>query len=357
MNYLFYIAHPSHYYTFKKLMSTIRGSGDKVFVLIKTKDILEDIVKRDGINYVNISFNRRKNNVLSIAIDVFKRNCRIIVFIAKNHINRVVSCGSDIGLATRVMRRPHFLFNDDDYYIVPNSARFGWPFVSVIFAPTSCDMGKFGYKTEHYKGYQKLFYLQDTVFKPDLSVVKERIGEGRFFLIRTVGLEAHHDKGVRGLDDDLVRKIISVLTPFGKVFITSEKDLPQEFKKYQLKINPVDIHHYIYYSDLLVGDSQSMVHEAAVLGTPSIRCNDFVGRIGVLEDLEKNYHLTVGFRPDQKDQLLSTIQDLMSIVDLKNIYRERSQKMMAEMIDVNSFVYWYLKSYSKSRAASSNLWN
>lgn len=357
MNYLFYIAHPSHYYTFKKLMATIRGGGGKVFVIIKTKDILEEILKRDGVNYINVSPRRRRNNVLSIAFDVFKRICVVTVFIIVHHIDRVVSCGSDIGLSARITRKPHFLFNDDDYFIVTNSARFGWPFVKVIFAPRSCDMGRFGYKTEYYSGYQKLFYLQDTVFKPNPEIVRNLVGEGRYFLIRTVGLEAHHDKGVRGLDNQLVKKIIAYLKPWGKVYITSEKQIPQEFREYELKINPTDIHHYIYYSDLLIGDSQSMVHEAAILGTPSIRCNDFAGKIGVLEELEKTYKLTLGYTPDQQDQLLSAINELVETEGIKEIYRERSKKMISEMIDVNEFVYWYLCNYPESRAVSTGSWD
>ncbi len=36
-----------------------------------------------------------------------------------------------------------------------------------------------------------------------------------------------------------------------------------------------------------------MIAEAAVLGTPSIRFNDFVGKLGYLEDLEHKYGLTI----------------------------------------------------------------
>ncbi len=357
MKYLFYLAHPSHYYTFKVLMKRLRDGGDELFVLIKTKDILEDLVRGDGLHYLNISKIRRKNNFFSIARDVWSRLFKVGLFIVNNKIDRVVSCGSDIGIAAKVTGRPHFLFNDDDHYIVPNSARFGWPFVTRIFAPSSCDMGRFLNKTEYYKGYQKLFYLQDSVFTPDRSVIEHGIGDNRYFLIRTVGLEAHHDKGIRGLDDSLVRSIIDVLEPFGSVYITSEKKLPPDFQKYQLRANPISIHQYIYFSDLLIADSQSMIHEAAILGTPSIRYNDFVGEIGVLEDLEHNYGLTIGIKPDQKDRLLNEVHKFLEDSSQKKMYRERAHKMMTDMIDVNDFVYWYLLCYPDSRIKSSHWWD
>jgi predicted glycosyltransferase len=65
--------------------------------------------------------------------------------------------------------------------------------------------------------------------------------------------------------------------PFGKVFISAEGKLPDEIKQYQIKSNPNNIHHLMYFSQIYIGDSQSMATEATLLGTPSIRFNTFVG--------------------------------------------------------------------------------
>ncbi len=58
--------------------------------------------------------------------------------------------------------------------------------------------------------------------------------------------------------------------------------------------NPSDIYHALYYADLYIGDSQTIAAEKAVLGTPALRFNDFVGKIGYLEELEHKYGLTFG---------------------------------------------------------------
>ena len=348
MRYLFYFAHPSHYYTLKPLMLKLSTGDHDIFLFIKTKDILEDLVKESGFPFINISPTYRKTSTFSMVCDVIMRNMKFVKYIKKNKIERIVSCASDIGQAARIHGIESFVFNDDDYFIVPKSAKYGWPFASIIFAPRSCDMGLFQHKTVYYTGYQKLYYLHSNIFKPDIEKVKNHIGNGRYFLLRSVSLEAHHDNNVRGLSDEFIERIIKVLQPHGNVYITSEKRLPENLEKYKLNINPIDIHHYLYCADLLIGDSQSMVHEAAMLGTPSIRYNDFVGRIGVLEELERKYKLTIGISPDEPQKLFRTLEDLLANKNLKEVYKERREKMLSDMIDVNKFAFWFLQNYPDS---------
>jgi len=73
------------------------------------------------------------------------------------------------------------------------------------------------------------------------------------------------------------------------VFITSEKQLPEELEKFRLKLPPEDIHHLIYYATLLYGESSTMSSEAAVLGTYSIYIDD-EGR-GYTDEEELKYGL------------------------------------------------------------------
>ena len=71
----------------------------------------------------------------------------------------------------------------------------------------------------------------------------------------------------------LVREIAKNMT----VYISSEKELPTELRQYKLPTPASLIHDVLSYADLYVGDSQTMAAEAALLGTPAIRSNSFVG--------------------------------------------------------------------------------
>ena len=104
----------------------------------------------------------------------------------------------------------------------------------------------------------------------------------------------------------------------------------------------------MYYATMLVGDSQTMTSEAAVLGTPAIRCNTFVGRIHYLEEEEHKYGLTYGFCPEQSEAMFQKIDELLAMPNLKQEWQTRRQKMLSEKIDYSAFLTWFIESYPES---------
>ena len=99
---------------------------------------------------------------------------------------------------------------------------------------------------------------------------------------------------------------------------------------------------------MLIGDSQTMTSEAAVLGTPAIRCNTFVGRISYLEEEEHQYNLTYGFLPTNTDAMFKKIEELLAIPNLKAVWQERRQDMLKDKIDVTAFYVWFIENYPES---------
>ena len=160
--------------------------------------------------------------------------------------------------------------------------------------------------------------------------------------------KAHHDVGIRGLNINQKLKLIELLEPYGRIFITTERDIEPELKKYQMPISPEKIHSLLYYATMLVGDSQTMTSEAAVLGTPAIRCNDFVGRISYLEEEEHKYGLTYGFKPEDFDKMIVKIIKLLKTQNLKQEWQKRRQKMLSDKIDPTSFMVWFVENYPES---------
>ena len=155
--------------------------------------------------------------------------------------------------------------------------------------------------------------------------------------------------GVVGLTIENKRRLVDFLKNKGKVFITTERDIDDEFKPYQLKVSPEKAHSLMYYSTMLVGDSQTMTSEAAVLGTPAIRCNTFVGRIHYLEEEEHKYGLTYGFLPEQSEEMFQKIEELLSLSNLKEEWQARRQKMLSEKIDYARFLTWFIENYPESK--------
>ena len=144
----------------------------------------------------------------------------------------------------------------------------------------------------------------------------------------------------------MARQLIDQLLPHGNVYITSERELPPEIAQYRLTINPLDIHHVMAFATLYIGDSQSMAVEAAMLGTPSLRFNDFAGRIGVLEELEHKYMLTFGINSAHPEELYAKIDELLSTDHLRELFQQRRQRMLADKIDVADFITQQIEQFA-----------
>ena len=99
---------------------------------------------------------------------------------------------------------------------------------------------------------------------------------------------------------------------------------------------------------MLLGDSQTMTSEAAVLGTPSVRCNDFVGRIAYLEEEEHRYGLTFGYKPIHFNELISKTTKLLQNKNLKKEWEKKRQRMLSDKIDVTAFQVWFIENYPDS---------
>jgi predicted glycosyltransferase len=99
------------------------------------------------------------------------------------------------------------------------------------------------------------------------------------------------------------------------------------------------MHHALAQSAALICDSQSMSVEAAMLGVKSFRLNSFVGKLSVLNELDRR-GLSEGFLPEQAREFEERV-----CVYLRNIeselewQRERREQLLRDVIDP---VPWYV---------------
>jgi len=344
---LFYLSHPAHYYLFRRAMNYFNENGS-IKVLIKRKDILEDLISDSDFEYENIYDKKRSGSYISTALAVLERDILVAKSVQVFKPDLIVGSGPEVAHVGKWFGIPSFLFGEDDIDIIPKSGVVSYPFAKHLVSPVSCNKGKWVKKTIQYHGYHELSYLHPNHFSPNIDVVKKWIPVNQpFFLMRFANLNAHHDKGINGLSSKVALNIIDILSKKGRVYITSEIPLETELEKYRLKIDPGDIHHILYYSNLFIGDSQSMAMEAAILGVPSIRYSDFVGKIGVLEELEHKYKLTKGITPGDIEKLLKFVE-LFSEEGQKNIFKTRRKEMLKDKIDFSKFMIWLLENYPKS---------
>ena len=345
---LFYFGHPAQFQFARNAIKALKQKGHKVIILIKTKDVLERLLKDSGLEYHNILSEGRKDSRIGILWGLLKRDWRLYRFIRKQKKVDIM-VGSDPSLAHvgKLMGIPVITALEDDAEIIPQLVKITYPFTTHILVPNVCKVGeKYEKKKIGYDGFMKLGYLHPNQFTPEKSKAPDT--SKPYILIRLAKLTAYHDEKIKGLDIAFIDRLIKILDNRFHLFINSEYPLPENYEKYRLKTAPGDIHHVMYFSSLFISDSQSMSVEAAMLGIPSIRYSDFSGRISVLEELEHKYKLTFGIKTTEPEKLFNKVEELLKLEDLRNVFQERRQAMLSDKIDVASFLVWFIENYPNS---------
>ncbi len=349
MNYLFYCGHPAHFHLLKNTINELYKKGHSIYIVIKAKDVLEDLVMDSKINYYKISNINSSIRIIKY-LDSIIRIIKYAYFIRLHKFDVLIGTSWENSKLGYLLKIPTICLNEDDADIVPLFAKNAYPHASIILSPISCNNNEFEYKSIKYNSFHELAYLHPNHFKPQKEIVYKYIPNNeKYFILRFAKLNAHHDVDIKGIDISIAKKIIKILSVHGKVYITSERKLEKELEKYRITINPVDMHHILAYAELYIGDSQTMAAEAGVLGTPFIRYNDFVGRIGYLRELEEKYQLGFGIKSGQEELLMQIIKDIVIMPNTKEVFQERRKKMLKDKIDYSKFLTWFIENFPKSK--------
>lgn len=371
MRVLVYMGHPAHFHLYKNVIRRLTEDGNEVDVLIKKKENLEKLLQNSGIPYCNILPEGRKDSTFGMGIGVLKRMWRTFIFVLKHHPNILTGTSVENSYIGPLMRIPVLHCSEDDANAISLQAKVCYPGADEILNPICCNAGKWNRKATKYPSYHELAYLHPNHFIPSYEVV-ERYGmdtNKSYFILRFVSLNANHDKDIKGINTEIAQRLIDILSPHGQIYITSERELEPQFEPYRIRINPLDMHHVMAFASLYIGDSQTMAAEAGVLGTPFVRFNDFVGRIGYLRELEDVYQLGYGIhatplsedstirrndgslQPNGTQALYDAVETLVAIPaeERRALYAERREKMLSEKIDYAKFLTWFIENYPDSQ--------
>lgn len=340
MKLLFYLGHPAHYHTISHLLPKLSEEGYEPILAARDKDVLFELI--EGLPYRIYRIpGRKKNSRTQLFFSILSREWRIFRLVLKERPALLI--GTDIvithvGYWTGV---PSLMIDEDDSEAVPLLAHLGFRYATKVIAPHSCKIAPYEKKKLAYQGIHELAYLHPDRFQPDPTQVEGLFSHGRdrYVLIRVSALQAHHDVGIKGLDEELLRELIERIRPYASVWISSEKELPEDLEDHQLPLPSHRIHHVLAHASLLIGDSQTMSAEAACLGTPFIRFSDLVGKLGYLDELEQSYGLGYGLSSEEKERLLKKSSMLLQNEKLENEWKERRDRFLEDADDPLDFIH------------------
>jgi uncharacterized protein len=344
------INHPAHVHYFKNFIRAMEKKGHAIMVTASHKDLSYRLLDDYGFAYEKLG---------SYGTSVIEKAVNVPLLDVKMY-NAVKKFGPDLFLGfgsiraahvSRLLRRP--CINLDDSEPSPVEHILYVPYTDTILTP-ECFRKDFGKKHVRYNGYIELAYLHPNYFKPDPAAL-EGLGVTKndpFVIMRFVAWKAGHDVGKRGFDRAAKVRAVRALEKHAAVFITSELRLPPELETYRIKASPSSIHHLLYYSRMLLGDSQTMTTESAILGTPAIRCNTFAGPndMGNFTELEGRYGLIYSYA--DPDPGIEKAVDIIQRPGLKSEWSEKRDRLLKEKTDITSFLIDYVERYPAIRAGN-----
>lgn len=343
------IGHPAHIHHFRNLYMELTSKGWDVMLAGKDKEMVLYLAEYYKLPFKKVG--KTKNSMVKKLMDLPFSFLKLLFLAIKFNPSIMISRVSPLsGWVSFLLRKPHITFADTE--TVEKLDRFSEPFADYIFTSVSFRRTYSVKKHFRYHGSHELAYLHPNRFEPDISVLKD-LGlkdSDKYAILRFVAWEAHHDVGEYGLTEAQKEEIVAHIEKSGlKVFISSEKGLSEELKKYTIQIPPKKMHDALYFASLYAGESSTMAEEAATLGIPSICVSSLAGKTGVIQDLVKA-KLLLNFHPDEYDNLIKELISILEKTSLLNEWKTRKEAYLRERIDVSGFYAWLVENYPNSIA-------
>ncbi|WP_440951240.1 DUF354 domain-containing protein [Methanosphaerula subterraneus] len=342
MNILINIGHPAHVHFFKNFLWEMQKRGHNPIVYAVDKDVSLDLLNNYQINYD--LYGKISQNFWGQILEIIKGDYKTYNMQKKYDIDITIGIADTFGAhISKITRAKSIVFTDTEHAKLINAVTM--PFADIICTP-SCYKKNLGRKQVHYDGYHELAYLHPHYFTPDPTVLTELelSPDDRFIIIRFVSWKASHDIGQHGIRDKI--GLVKKLEAYGRVLITSEGELPEELRPYQVHISPEKMHDLLYYATLYMGEGATMASEAAVLGTPSVFVSSLAGTMGNFTELEETYGLVYSFTDTEAavEKAIEILQDPES----KENWRIKQKRLLLEKIDVTAFLIWFIENYPES---------
>jgi hypothetical protein len=332
---LFDIVHPAHAHFYRHLYARLVREGAECRVLARNKEVTLQLLDDFGIPYETHGRPRRWR--IGQAQELAARDLRLYRMGRRFRPDFVLARNPAGMHAARALGATG-IFDTDDGRAAGLVFRLAAPVAHVITTP-ECISEDFGPKHIRYPGYKALAFLHPDEFQPDPEV-RQRLGVGdeRFGIVRLTAMDSAHDRNQQGVPRRLARELIG--------------RLPEEWAHLGFPIAPRYMLDAMAAASIVVGDSGSMIAEAAMLGTPAVFLGSFAHKRTYLVDLETTWGLTRVFLPDEDEEMLATVAEIVDDPETPAKWQERRARMLAHAVDVSTWYYDLLASLQERGLAA-----
>ncbi|MCC4768722.1 DUF354 domain-containing protein [Methanosarcina sp. DH2] len=345
MKIAFFINTPAHVHFHKYTIRELERRGHTVLVLARNYGDTLKLLEELGFRYFMYSDvpDSKYGKIINFPFSVLAA----FRYLRLQKPDLLIGIGLYSTYTSLLLRKPCVIFTDSE----PTNFQFMLlkPIVKAIITPSAFQMD-LGPKHIKINTYKEFAYLHANYFKPDSSIYEllEISQDSNFVLLRFNAFDAVHDVGIKGFTIDEKRTLVREIEHYSKVFISSEVNLPEDLQKYVIKIPKHRIHDVLYYAKMIIADTQTIITEAAVLGTPAIRYNTFAGEhdMGNFVELEKKYRLIFSFNDSRK--AINKVIELIQRPELKKEWMQKRDRLLADKIDATQFLVSFIENYPDS---------
>jgi uncharacterized protein len=337
MRVLIDISHPAHVHFYRHLRQRLVSEGADVVVVARDKDVTVELLTQFGIPHLVVGRSGNRGWLRQFT-ELVRRDLFLVRQGLRNRPD-VILTRNPSGVQAGRLLGVKGVFDTDDGRSAGVHYRAAAPFAHVITAP-DCLPESLGPRERRYPSYKSLAYLHPEVFTPD-PTVRDLLGVGRdrYAVLRLVAHDASHDRASRGIDAGAAQQIVGLLEQSMRVFVTSEGQLPNALADRALSLPATRIHDVLAEAEIVVGDSQTVTTEAALLATPAIRINTWVESSPHLTELEQRYGLAFSFGPDDLEPALRLTRDLVQDPRTSQVWAERRDRMLKDKVSLTN---WYV---------------
>lgn len=340
MKFIVELAHPKHYYQFRAVMDRLKNEGHDVLIVGRDKDVLLKLLQEENCAYE--IYGQHGKSIWRKFTALPQLFIRYYKIIQQFQPDLIVSKASPYAaLISRFVKVKTVITPDSE--VVKLTNQFVAPQSDLVITPKTFTIN-FGKKHRFINGFFEDSYLHPSIFVPVenvLDTLQVRKGDP-YFILRFIGWTANHDLNNFGFSDEEKVQLVNQLAPHGRVFISAEGKLPDCLANYRIKIPVSQMHSALHFAQLYVGDSQTMATEAALLGTPSVRYNSFVGPndMSNFKVLENDYGILkncAGF-----DEVQQYIHARLADPTSKKNWLDKRRSYYEQVGDINQQIVTYL---------------
>ena len=346
MRILIDIGHPGHVHYFKNFINIMQEKGHDVLVTARDKEVTLDLLSKLKVQVLNRG--KGGSGFIGKIVYLLKGDWFLIKAALKYKPDLFMSFGSTYAAhAAVVVGKPHIAYDDTEH------AKFEHllyvPFTDKIVTGTSFKKDFGSKKHIRIKSNIKLAYLHPSYFTPSSKVLaKYQIDSSKpFFILRFVSWGASHDFGYQGIAMVGKNNLVEKLSQYGKLYISSESELPDHLKPFQLKIDPSDLHDILAYATFFIGEGTTTATEAALLGTPSIIISKLAKLCGSLIEFEA-YGILSNY--DSLEEAMPEIdKKLQNLTKAKETQKDKLNAMLAEYEDITAYMVSLAEQYDPKK--------